>query len=194
MALDPPSDIVLDVARAADPSRYEAAVEKLTSLAPSFSVRFSEVLETMNPASPYATEVAEGARGMANLRDALRQSETATTLKSKNAFQQFEAFFLQSFVQMMLPQDATATFGRGAAGDFWKSLLAENLGKELAAAGGIGIADQLSKPRLAEMGRSAEEQGSASQWASNLPYLDSRFPDLLSDAKPTSRLDSDAGA
>ncbi len=185
MAIDPPSDIVLDVARAADPARYEAAVEKLTNLDQASSSRFSQVLETVNSTSANATEAA---RGKANLREALRQSEAVGSAKSKNAFQQFEAFFLQSFVQMMLPQDATASFGRGATGDFWKSLLAENLGKELAEAGGIGIADQLSKAVK------PAEQASARQWASNLPALDSRFPNLLSDVKPLQRPDPDAGA
>nr|WP_281375067.1 rod-binding protein [Methylobacterium fujisawaense] len=40
----------------------------------------------------------------------------------------------------MLPQGASAVYGKGNAGAIWKSMLAEQLGAQLAKAGGIGIA------------------------------------------------------
>lgn len=59
--------------------------------------------------------------------------------------QQFEAFVLQSFVESMLPKEDSAYFGEGTAGTIWKSMLAERIGAEMAAAGGVGIAAILEK-------------------------------------------------
>lgn len=41
------------------------------------------------------------------------------------AYRKFEAFMLQSFVQSMFTSDTTATFGKGIAGEYWKSMMAE---------------------------------------------------------------------
>jgi Rod binding domain-containing protein len=60
-------------------------------------------------------------------------------------YRDFEAFVLQSFVQSMLPNEAEDVFGRGTAGAMWKGLLAEQLGKQLARSGGIGIAAAVAK-------------------------------------------------
>ncbi|WP_062217391.1 rod-binding protein [Aureimonas sp. D3] len=59
--------------------------------------------------------------------------------------QKFESFFLRNFVETMLPQKDTSFFGSGTAGQIWKSMLAERIGDEMAASGGIGIADMLAK-------------------------------------------------
>lgn len=56
------------------------------------------------------------------------------------AAQEFEAFVLQSFIEAMLPEKADSVLGTGAAGAFWKSMLAEQIARELARAGGIGMA------------------------------------------------------
>ena len=46
-----------------------------------------------------------------------------------DAFGQLEALVLQTFIQSMLPKNATHVFGKGIAGDIWKSMLAEKLGQ-----------------------------------------------------------------
>ena len=137
MAITPPSDIVLDVARAADPERYRAAVERLTNLRASSAAadasRPPVALE--RPATP-ATTVANdgGLRPVVPVRDRRRL----------DAFGQFEAFVLQSFVQSMLPKNATNVYGRGTAGEVWRSMLAEKIGEELARSGQVGIAQRLA--------------------------------------------------
>jgi len=60
---------------------------------------------------------------------------------------EFEAFVLQSFVEAMLPKNAESVFGSGTAGGFWKSMLAEKLGMELAKSGGIGLASTVAASR-----------------------------------------------
>lgn len=68
-------------------------------------------------------------------RDGLSARGKASEVSSK-----FESFVLQMFVQEMLPKNASATFGKGFAGEAWRSMLAEKLAGEIAKNGGIGIA------------------------------------------------------
>lgn len=55
------------------------------------------------------------------------------------AYEQFEAFVLQSFIQSIMPKEASSVFGEGTAGEVWKSMLAEKIAMQVAQAGGIGI-------------------------------------------------------
>jgi Rod binding domain-containing protein len=59
------------------------------------------------------------------------------------SFKRFEAMVLQTFIQSMLPNDGAAVYGKGMAGDMWKSLLAEKMAEVMAERGGIGIADRM---------------------------------------------------
>ncbi|AAL53411.1 flagellar protein flgj [Brucella melitensis bv. 1 str. 16M] len=70
------------------------------------------------------------------------------------AYRKFEAFMLQSFVQSMFTSDTTATFGKGIAGEYWKSMMAEAMANKMADGGGVGIArlleEQAARNRRAE--------------------------------------------
>jgi peptidoglycan hydrolase FlgJ len=63
---------------------------------------------------------------------------------SGEVYRKFEAFILQTFVETMLPKESEEVFGKGTAGSVWKSMLAEQLGNQLAKGKGIGIAKQLA--------------------------------------------------
>lgn len=129
MAITPASDIVLDVARAADPERYRAAVERLQ--------RLRATAEASNPqASGFSVALASsGPRPDVGAR--------AQPRRQLDAYGRFEAFVLQSFMQSMLPQNASKVYGKGIAGEFWRSMLAEKMAEELARSGQVGIARQL---------------------------------------------------
>ena len=71
------------------------------------------------------------------------------TSSNSDVYRKFEAFILQMFVESMLPKDATKVFGKGTAGTVWRSMLAEQIGNEMAKGNGIGIAKQLAKSRAA---------------------------------------------
>lgn len=71
---------------------------------------------------------------------------------------QFESFMLRSFVEEMLPSENSAFFGDGTAGNIWKSMLAERIGEEMAAAGGIGIAEIVSKHAADQVARAAGQK------------------------------------
>ncbi|MGU3476734.1 rod-binding protein [Methylobacterium sp. D48H] len=136
MSVQPPSDIVLDVARAADPTRYQSAITKLTQATPGTFADALGAARGPGVGIPIAPQPSADT--------VLTRFRTAATLPAPRAkgspAEQFEAFVLQSFVESMLPQGASAVFGKGNAGSIWKSMLAEQLGAQLARAGGIGIA------------------------------------------------------
>ncbi|MET3414832.1 rod-binding protein [Methylobacterium sp. 1030] len=142
MSVSPLSDIVLDVAKAAIPKRYQAAVAKLSTAA---SPPFSEALGVAQ-ASPAVTSTrsADVETILTRLRSA---GPSLATRKPGGPGQDFEAFVLQTFIESMLPKDAAAVFGKGNAGAIWKSMLAEQLGAQIARAGGIGIAQAVQANR-----------------------------------------------
>lgn len=121
MAISPPVDIVLDVARAASADDVAAARERLaaratTTAAPGF--------EIASPAAPLPTKDANA---------------------TPEVFRKFEAMMLQSFIQSMLPEESEAVFGKGLAGDMWRSMMAEQIAGVMADSGGIGVADRILK-------------------------------------------------
>lgn len=126
MAINPLSDLVMDVARAADPQAYRVASERLESLSTSAGteVSFSSYAESFNARS-----------------NADPQSESPAS----SAYRKFEAFMLQSFVQSLFTSDASTTFGKGIAGEYWKSMMSEAMANKMADSGGVGIARLLEE-------------------------------------------------
>lgn len=122
MAISPPGDIVLDVARAVEPQSLEAARTALAQRAGAAAgIAFSAEMPSQTA------------------RPSLRSEAT----KEPNAFQRFEAMVLQTFLQNMMPSDTESVYGKGLAGDMWKSMMAEQMSVAMADRGGIGIADRI---------------------------------------------------
>ncbi|WP_164753790.1 MULTISPECIES: rod-binding protein [unclassified Mesorhizobium] len=129
LAISPPSDIVMDVARAVDPADIETARAALAKRAGGATGTFS--LDT-------AASVDAGAI----LSRATADKAAAATDPAKK-FKKFEAMVLQTFIQNMLPKDTEGVYGKGLAGDMWKSQLAERVADVMAERGGIGIAKSM---------------------------------------------------
>ena len=179
--INPPSDIILDVVRAADPGKQAEATRRLAALAGDGSGdprAFAAAMERtgrgateaqipFRPAEarvamhnrdalgvPGSTDAAAGTSDFRSRLDPLDGARGSTEAASRNApagnqpmtpEQQFEAFILRTFVETMLPDDATASYGSGTAGDIWKSMKAEQIGNAMARSGGIGIAEKLAR-------------------------------------------------
>lgn len=168
MGISPPSDLVLDVVRAADPARVRTAEAALSRLAlrpapfadpPADSASFAASATFRVPAheSTEALEVAL-ANDAALYRPPTPGSVTAGG--TADVLRDFEAVTLTTFVKALMPKDATAVFGSGSAGEIFRSMMAEEIAAEVAAAGGIGIARQLERT-FEETGRSAAAPSSA---------------------------------
>ncbi|KQU64798.1 flagellar biosynthesis protein FlgJ [Aminobacter sp. DSM 101952] len=123
MAISPPSDIVLDVAKAVEPAGIQAARAALAN-------------RTASTAGAFSLTEAAVTGGIS------RQPDTASPDAS---MKRFEAMVLQTFIENMLPKNTDSVYGKGMAGDMWKSMMAEHLAGQTAEAGGIGIAKALMR-------------------------------------------------
>ena len=135
MAIDASSDIVLEVANAADPTRATAVAQRLNALsgaagaAAADTADFADTLAATAPAAASGPSAADAA-----------DADDQKTAKVKT---EFESVMLNSFVSEMLPKDASTVFGQGLAGDMWKSMLADQVSRQIAKSGALGIGKRL---------------------------------------------------
>jgi peptidoglycan hydrolase FlgJ len=141
MAFNPRTDVILEVASAADPSRATLAAQRLNALAgpnaptADFAANLDRAASPGNAAPASLTGVADARSRLAEAAggpDKLRRAKT-----------QFEAMMLNSFVSELLPKDTGAVFGQGMAGDMWRSMLAEQVSTQIAKSGKLGLARRL---------------------------------------------------
>lgn len=150
MSINPPSDIVLDVARAADPARSGEATQRLTRLAgeaesaATTGGKFTDMLGAMPPTAP----ITENLRTQLAHSAELAQKGAPSVDPKTQAYRKFEALVLQNLVETMLPNNEEF-FGEGTAGMVWKSMLAQELGTDLAKKVDLGIAKHGVKPHPA---------------------------------------------
>ena len=141
MIVTPTSDLVLDVLDAADPVTQRTATAKLESLKSSDA----DFAATMDAAASKAAD--QTAASLAEAQSGVVNGPPVQVIKKPGpdeVYRKFEAFILQTFVETMLPKESDEVFGKGTAGGIWKSMLAEQLGAQLAKGKGIGIAKQLA--------------------------------------------------
>ncbi|MGV1759433.1 rod-binding protein [Rhizobium sp. A22-96] len=144
MAISPPSDLVLDVVKAANPADVEVAQAKLAA----------------NKAAFAATSLAENGSGFGAAFSALNSAATQAGLANANThtgptkvpqvYRKFEAMMMQNFVKNMLPSSETL-YGKGASGEIWKGMMAEQLGNTIAKNGGVGIAEKMYQEQVTKM-------------------------------------------
>ncbi len=139
MAIDASSDIVLEVAKAADPTRAAAVAQRLNALGGAAAADAADFAGTLAATAPAVTNGPSGADARA------RFSATAEAADEKAAKVKtgFEAVMLNSFVSEMLPKDTSSVFGQGLAGDMWKSMLADQVSRQMAKTDALGIAKRL---------------------------------------------------
>ena len=141
MAINPPSDIVLDVLKAADPTRAEAATQRLNALgAGADPGDFAKMLDSTAQSSLAGLD---GAPSAANMRSRFMRKDLAESQKTAHTQVEFEASVLNSFVGEMLPKDAPGVYGEGTAGDIWRSMLGDQIAHQIAKSGELGIAKRL---------------------------------------------------
>lgn len=97
-----------------------------------------------------------GSAGLAGSK-AATPARTAMLDKAREAGREFEAVFLSTVMaQMFAGIEGEGPMGTaGTGGDVWRSFLTDEYAKEIAASGGIGIADQVMRELI-----SLQETGS----------------------------------
>jgi hypothetical protein len=143
MAIAPTSDLILDVARAADPQRAMATTRALTDAAAGASGGFASTLAEF---SPSLTRY-----GYRNPSATPSPPETP----AHKAAVGLESVLLKNFVDQMLPKDAAGVFGSGVAGDVWKGMLSDKIADEVAKSGALKLAERLfeSHPEMLKSSR-----------------------------------------
>ena len=136
MAISPPSDLVLDVVRAADPAEVQEAQARLKANRAAFQ---ATSLAENGPALPIRLHVLNQDSPSNSLGDINNRAEAK---KIPESYRKFEAMVLQNFVKSMLPTESEEVYGKGTSGDMWKSMMAEQIGNVMAQGDGVGIAEQ----------------------------------------------------
>ncbi len=137
MSIAPPSDIILDVAQAADPQRLQAATVKLNSMATAAGGVPADFQSLLAHAASRSTPAGAPAINQAT-------ASTSTVKTAMSPYRKFEAVLLQTFVQEMLPKDDDL-YGDATTSDAYRSMMAEQLADQLAKSGRIGIAKMIEK-------------------------------------------------
>lgn len=122
MAVDFPSDLVLDVARAADPAGARTLEARLNGGA----------------SADKASGIGEAARFGNHL------SRVAQGKDAKEAGKEFEAMLLSSMIEDMMTDTGESYFGGGFAGDVWKSMMAEQIAAQVAKGTDLGLASKVA--------------------------------------------------
>jgi peptidoglycan hydrolase FlgJ len=150
VAINPPSDIVLGAVLAADPSKYRAAADRLRRAGADVGSDFAASAPASSNSSSWQTRTSTETMSSDSQGQLPAPPPAATANRAArppDAFAQLEAFVLQSFIQTMLPKDSQSFFGKGTAGEVWKSMLAEKLGAQIASSNQVGLAKRLAAGR-----------------------------------------------
>ena len=140
MSFNPRSDVVLEVIQAADPTRAHLAAERLEALGAGAAAPAQSFAADLDRAEAASSAAAAQPPGLANARSALaaQAPDAASRVKVD-----FEAMLLSSFVGEMLPKESTSVFGAGTAGEVWRSMLSEQIARQMARSGALGLSRRL---------------------------------------------------
>lgn len=160
MSISPVTDIILDVANAADPAKSLATTEKLARLAPSDVAAESSFARTMG--SVRAPAELDGAQADLVSRISAMNVRSASVVNPVDArtkaYKGLEQLILQNLVENMLPKDASGVFGHGTAADIWRSMLAEQLAAQIGKSVDLGFAKNTTANHIAAAMRSSQER------------------------------------
>ncbi len=170
MSISPPSDLILDVMKAADPQRMQEAALRLKDMAAARAAaaetgagKWSESLKTAgfspagagpdngtpridaasgtrSPAASVPDVVAMRARGGAS---AAKEAPRTTGRGVREGFAALEGVVLENMLDGMLGGSGSSVFGEGLAGEYWKSMMARAIASQIARRGGMGLAEAL---------------------------------------------------
>ena len=155
MAVNLPSDLIVDVMRAADPSRLKTAAVKLGNSEHS-RVAFKGVMDDVTGSSKVRdrsddliADVLGGADGAkvaaaeAKLAGLTPYSVAGGTDTDK-PYKAFEQMVLRNMFEQMMPPADSGAYGEESSGGIWRSLANDQLASVYSEWGGLGIARTLS--------------------------------------------------
>ncbi len=135
MSINPASDIVLDVAKAADPVKFRVAAEKLSEGNSTIRISmndFDQTLARVN-AMQEVSRNSYAADGRGHFEILPRGGS------QMKAYKGLEQLVLKNLVETMLPKDSGVLYGNGTAGDIWRSFLADQLATQVGKSIDLGV-------------------------------------------------------
>jgi peptidoglycan hydrolase FlgJ len=168
MSFNPRSDVVLEVLNAADPTRARLAAERLEALGA--NAPQADFAADLDRAAASSSAASASSAGLADARSALAATAAAPDAASR-AKVEFEAMLVNSFVGEMLPKDTGSVFGEGTAGDIWRSMLSEQISRQIAKSGALGLSRRLFATHeivSRDASRRAGEAAGAAQMSANV--------------------------
>ena len=138
MMLQPVSDLILDVANAADPQKAALTKQKLA--------------EAAGGDFPHLFQTTAKSVGSSSWSDQARAGffagQTGKPLLAGDPAEQakrgLETLIAKMLVENLLPKENAATFGHGTAGGVWRSMLADRLAEDLTRGQGLGMFKNVS--------------------------------------------------
>ena len=143
MSIFPPSDLVINVGQAADPSRRALAIQRLERL--SASLPIDEIIPPF-PSKTHSFSSIQSTFSSSGLSSPQPQNHSLDRhSEGIPAYRKFEAFLLQTWLEQLLPKIDGGASGDNNASGVWRSLMAEQLGEQLARSDCIGISRLLDQ-------------------------------------------------
>jgi peptidoglycan hydrolase FlgJ len=134
-------DLIGDVLLQADAAKLKLATKFLKDLSKQGSTRlaagnFDKTLQTMDGKSPSAQSVAKFEKDRSRVPGSEEGADFVADAKgktrNKEAMRGLEAVLATKMVEAMMPKDQSRIYGEGTAGDIWRSMHTEVMGKALA--------------------------------------------------------------
>jgi hypothetical protein len=141
MSVQPLSDIILDVANAADPAKVAAVKQRLAQAS---AGDFAALLGGAERAPSNGWSASTKANFFSAPAGARSVERNTAPDEAKRGL---ETLVAKMMVETMLPKEGAATFGKGTAGNVWRSMLADRLASELTRGKGLGLLKNVSLTR-----------------------------------------------
>jgi flagellar protein FlgJ len=138
MSVQPLSDIILDVANAADPVKVAAVKQRLAEAS---GGDFAALLGGSEAAPFHDWSASAKANFFASPTGARIVESNTSPDEAKRGL---ETLVAKMMLETMLPKEGEATFGKGTAGNVWRSMLADRLATELTRGKGLGLLKDVS--------------------------------------------------
>lgn len=145
MSIFPATDLISDVANSADSRRLAAGLQRLRNLSMSVADKTSISQPISTARQGGKEEVSRAIRFEAVVRLEKPPTNNIQNIqrdpKSGNAVaaRKFEAFILQTWLETLLPKTEGGSFGTDGSANIWRSMMAEQLGMQLARSDVIGL-------------------------------------------------------
>lgn len=147
MAVRLVSDLVMDVMRAAEPARADAAMRKLAAgPVADTSATFSRAMASAQSPKQLSRDIVADVMGAA---EPGRLAAATTKLGGKpsdvaGVSQQFQSVLLASALDGMMPHGENGLYGSGTAGQVWRGMANDQMAQALAARDVLGLDQTLS--------------------------------------------------